>query len=161
MNIQKCLLAVDVYEFTGDDIGKLRKVYNHDRYLTSILPKYTFNKEYGNIVDADGYLQFIDEGDERFILFNLETLDPLLKEEISNSGLDSLLKESNIRSYIEKMNIKNAEQFQRSLTSLEYLIIEIEYTGGGSYFGYADDFDVHVGVVGALVGNNLELITIQ
>jgi hypothetical protein len=151
-----CLLKVDVYEFTGNDIGKLREQYQHDRYLHKILPKYTFNKEYGNMLDADGYLQFVYEGDEKFLLFDFETNDDLLNEEISNGGLDTLLKGIDIRPYIEKMNFKKYDDFQRSLSSAEYLIIELEYVNGG-YFN-ENEFDLNVNLVGALVGNNLTLV---
>jgi hypothetical protein len=156
-NTHRCLLKVDLYEFTGEEIGKLRELYQHDRYLHKILPQYTFNEKFGNMLNADGYLQFVYEGDEKFLLFDLETNDELLGEEISNGGLDNLLKGIDIRPYLEKMMIKKYDDFKRSLTSAQYLIIELEYFGGGYY--NEDDFDLNVSVVGALTGNNLTLVT--
>lgn len=152
----RCLLKVDIYEFTGEEIGKLREQFQHDRYLHKILPQYTFNKEHGNMLDADGYLQFVYEGDEKFLLFDLETNDELLNEEISNGGLDNLLKGIDIRPYLAQMKIRKYDDFKRSLNSAQYLIIQLEYVGGG-YFN-ADNFELNVDLVGALVGNNLTLV---
>ncbi len=148
----KTLLSVEVYEFTGKDIGELRKQYQHDRYLSSILPKYTFNKEFGNILEADGYLQFVDDGDEVYTLFDVATIDKLLNEEISNGGLENIFKENDIRPFLDKMEKKQFKDFQRILPSAEYLIVELEYVGGDIW----EDFDVYINVVGALIGNNLD-----
>lgn len=156
----KTLLSVEVYEFTGKDIGELRNQYQYDRYLSRILPKYTINKEFGNILDADGYLQFVENGDEVYTLFDILTIDNLLNEEISNGGLENIFKNNDIRPFLDKMNKKKYKDFKRSLTSAEYLIIEIIYNSG-DYFDSEYDVSVDINVVGALVGNNLDTIQIK
>lgn len=156
--IHKCLLAVEVYEFTGEDIGKLRKQYKHDRYLDSILPKYTYNtnKNDGSLIDAPGFLQFIEDGDEKYVLFNVSTVDELLEYEMSMGGLDGLLDGINLKPWIDKFSKRTYDDFKRCLLSAEYLIIGLEYFGGGYY--NPDDVDLHVSIEGALVGNNLTII---
>jgi hypothetical protein len=156
--LHKCLLAVEVYEFTGEDIGKLRKQYKHDRYLDKILPKYTYNTNTncGTLIDSPGFLQFIEDGDEKFVLFDVSTVDPLLKEEMSMGGLDGLLDDIDLRPWIDKFTKRTYDDFQRCFDSAEYLIIGLEYFGGGYY--NPDDVDLHVTIEGALVGNDLTLI---
>lgn len=156
--IRKCLLALEVFEFTGDEIGKLREQYKHDRYLDSILPKWTLNTNTndGRIIESPGFLQFIEDGTEKIILFNASTVDRLLEEEISNGGLDSMLKDIDLRNYLEHFQKYNYDDFCRCLPSAEYLIIGLEYTSGGYFNEY--EVDLHVSVEGALVGNYLTLI---
>lgn len=156
--IRKCLLALEVFEFTGEEIGKLREQYKHDRYLDSILPKWTFNSNTndGRIIESPGFLQFIEDGTDKIILFNASTVDRLLEEEISNSGLDNMLEETDLRPYLENFKKHSYDDFCRCLPSAEYLIIGLEYTNGGYFNEY--EVDLHVSVEGALVGNNLTLI---
>jgi hypothetical protein len=154
----RCLLAIDVVELTGAEIGKLREQYQHDRYLESVLPKYTINtnNEKGGIIESAYFLQFTDEGDKIYTLFDYSTVDRLLQEEISNCGLDDMLKHCDIRPYLEKFSKQNYETFGRNLSSAEYLVIDIEYSGGGYWNEY--DVDVDFSVAGVLIGNNLTLI---
>ena len=155
-NIRKCLLALEVFEFTGEEIGKLREQYKHDRYLDDVLPKWTLNTNNGSIINSPGFLQFIEDGIDKFILFNASTVDRLLQEEISNGGLESMLKGIDIRNYLEHFKKHTYDDFCRCLPSAEYLIIGLEYTSGGYFNEY--EVDLHVSVEGALVGNNLTLI---
>lgn len=159
--IKHCLLAVKVYEFTGEDIGKLRRQYEHDRYLDSILPKYTYNTNTnsGTLIDAPSFLQFIEDGDEKFILFDVSTVDELLEEEISTGGLDGLLKDIDLRPWIEKFKKYTYDDFNRCLDSAEYLIIGLEYVGGGYYNEF--EVELYVSIEGALVGNKLTLIKLN
>jgi len=151
----RCLLALEVLELTGDEIGKLRKQYEHDRYLESVLPKYCINtnNDKGGIIEASYFLQFVDSGDQKYTLFDYKTVDNLLQEEISNCGFDDLLKDYDIRPYLKKFSKQNYESFGRNLSSAEYLVIDIEYSGGGYWNEY--EVDVDISITGVLVGNNL------
>ena len=154
----RCLLAIEVVELTGAEIGKLREQYQHDRYLESVLPKYTVNtnNDKGGIIESAYFLQFTDEGDTKYTLFDYATVDKLLQEEINNCGFDDMLKDYDIRPYLEKFSKQNYESFGRSISSAEYLVIDIDYTGNGYWNEY--DIDVDISIAGVLIGNNLTLI---
>lgn len=154
--LHKCLLAVEVYEFTGDEIGELRKQYKHDRYLDGILPKYSFNQHNGFIADADSCFYYVEEGKEKHLMFNISTVDRLLQEEISMGGIEDVLKDIDLRPFLKHLKKHSYKDFQRSLNSAEYLVIQLEYIGGGYY--NPDDVDLLVSVEGVLYGNNLTLI---
>lgn len=154
----RCLLALEIVELTGSEIGKLRKQYKHDRYLESVLPKYTINDK-GHIIESAYFLQFTDDGDKKYTLFDYATVDKLLQEEISNCGFDDFLgKDYDIRPYLEKFSKQNYETLGRNISSAEYLVIDIEYSGGGYWNEY--EIDVDIKIVGILVGNNLIEINI-
>lgn len=154
----KTLLSVTVVELSGDEIGKMRKNFVSYRHFESkFLPAYCVNPHYGNVTDSEAFLQFVNEGEDVYTLFDIETTDPVLNEELSNAGAESLLfKTVDIRTILAPFRRENDSNYKRCLNPNEYLIVEIKYYGGDSAFG--DDWDIDVKVVGAMVGDNLNLI---
>jgi len=154
----RTLLSLEVYQMTGNEIGQLRKQFSHDRYLTSVLPKFCIDSE-GKIHNADYWLQFTDDGEESLILFDVATVDKLLSEELSNMGLEDMVKNVDLRPYLDHFTKHTRDDLFRILPSAEYLIIDITYRGGG-FWDEHGDFDVDFDIAGAMVGNNLREIHI-
>jgi hypothetical protein len=157
-NSNKTLLSIEIYEMNGDEIGKLRKQFAHDRYLEGVLPRFVLNDK-GHVYRSDAWLQFVNEGSENFVLFDVATVDKLLSEELSNAGLEDILKNIDLRPILEKMEKLHFEDFLRVLPPAQYLIIQIVYSGGGMW-SYDGDFDVDFNLVGVIVGNNLKILDI-
>ncbi len=155
----KTLLAVYAYELTGDEIGKLKEGYDNKRhFIDSVLPKYCLH-ENGTIRRTDDYLYWIESGDEKFLLFNAETLDQVLDTEISGcGGLDELLKDFNIKPLFDKLQKGDFKNFNRGLPLVDYIVIEIIYSSYSSYDG--TEYDMDVDVVGYMNGN-LEFIEMK
>lgn len=147
----RTLLDVEVYELTSSEIGILRKETGHDRYFDrEVLPKYCVRDDKGGIDEAGYYLQWIESGDDKHILFDATTSDKLLSEEISNGGLDSLLKGLDMREILKPFKKQTLENRYRILPVSEYLIIDLIYSGSG------EDVELNVEVIGKLNLNKIE-----
>lgn len=146
INKNRTLLDVELYELTSSEIGELRKETGHDRYFDrEVLPKYCVRNDGKHGIDyADYYLQWVEAGDDKHILFDATTSDKLLSEEISNGGLDSLLKGFDMKNILQTFRKHKLESRYRTLPTSEYLIIDLIYRGSG------EDVELDVEVVGKL-----------
>jgi hypothetical protein len=140
------LLAVEIYEFTGDEIGKLKNKHHNQRdFFEYHMPKYCLIKN-GTIGNASDYLYWVESGEEKYILFNMDTGDRLLAEEISNAGLESLLENFDVRPIFENLGKSYYEEYNRTIPSAEYIIIELAYT---THRGYDyTEYDMYSAPVG-------------
>ena len=150
------LLAIKLFELSGDEIGKIKRdeVESNRRYDT-ILPEFCLHSENGTLRKTVDYLQWIETGEEKYFLFEAHTLDDILFEEISNCGIEEMLKGIDLRPYFkefQKLTYKNL--LHRGLQSGQYLVISVSYTGGGYW---NDDWDCDIYVSGVL-SNNLKYI---
>lgn len=149
----RTLLEVKCYELTGKQIVELKKEQiESNRFHSEVLPEYCVRSDNGKIADCDYYLQFItedaiSEDEEKFLLFDASTIDEFLKEEISGCGLDTILEDVDLRPYFNEL--RKIDISHRRLEPSQYLIIEISYTGGNSYF-YSDDWDAEYSIEGVL-----------
>jgi hypothetical protein len=151
----RTLLNIELYEVTGNEIGELRETAKHDRFLLNeVLPKYCVHLENGNIMYTESYLQWRDSGEEKYLLFNAETTDKLLGDEILQCGLDDLFKTYDFRYVLETFTKNKIRNRFLQLPQSEYLIVELDYIGGG-YFN-ADDVDLEVNPIGKLNLYNIE-----
>lgn len=160
--MSKHLLALSAVKFTADQIGELKRRCPNYRYLLEdVFPEFCINKEFGNIMEGIPYLQFTDEGDEEFILFDLDTIDPFLKEEINGGGLFgefSMFNKKDEKIIVDI--IKNHATIYKPddiLNSPEYIIVNINYFGG---FPPDYDYDVEYSIDG-FMNKNLEIIKIK
>lgn len=139
----RTLLALDLIEITGDEIGK------HFSSRKKQLPDYCIRNDNGEITQTENYLQFVSEGEEKYLLFNYFTADSILDEEIQNCGLEDLLKNIDLRPYVSEFkNLIKYEDYGKALSTSNYLVIDLIYTGGSYYEPY--DYDMDVEVVGVL-----------
>jgi hypothetical protein len=143
----KKLLPIFLYEFTGDEIGKIKNKNNNvENYYLKKLPKYTLNTN-GNIIEAEYYLQFIEEGTNRYYLFDIDIVDRQLQEDINCSGIDEILK-FDYRNIFENLFSYTYEDFGRILESPNYIIIDVEYLCSG--YGIERECDVNYSLIGYL-----------
>jgi hypothetical protein len=129
------LLNVQLYELTAKEIGKLRiDQYKNNRFYETRLPKYCIHSENGTVRDSDYYLQFVETGDEKFILFNANTVDEVLQEEISAIGLEEIFKDIDLRPYIKELHIQTYKDLLHSKLQVgQYLVINIDYVECGTW----------------------------
>lgn len=150
----RTLLAIEPYKFTGKELGKLKSQYENKYYFDEhVLPTYCFREDNNKIARTCDYLQWVESGDESYILFYAETIDKLLSEEISNAGLDYLLKDVDLKSVVEKLKIHSFEYFKRNLPSAQYIIIDISYYRTSWEY---EEYDMDLELVGPLKLNELE-----
>lgn len=152
----KTLLNVKIYELTGDEIGEIKKQQEKsNRFYDSILPEYCLHTENGTLRTTADYLQWIVSGEEKYLLFEAHTLDDILHEEISNSGLETVLDGIDLRPYFKSLyKLNKRDLIYNQLQSGQSLIVNIVYSGGNFF---DDDFDCEIYVDGVLT-NNLEII---
>lgn len=145
----KTLLNVNLFELTGDEIGEIKKKEREgNRYYNTILPEYCLHSENGSLRTTIDHLQWIESGEEKYILFQAMTPDDLLQEEISNTGIEDLLKNIDLRPYFNLLKKLNKDGLlHRGLQGGQYLIIELLYIGGDMY---DPDWDMDVNVEGVL-----------
>src|SRR5688572_10506839 len=91
----RCILEIQLFKFTGDEIGVMRKKNPTDRYLEDILPKYCIKPD-GKAIVSSGWLQFIDSGQEFYYGFRIIGTEGWLANEIENIGFESLISEFDI-----------------------------------------------------------------
>jgi len=125
----KQLMAVTAWEFTGDEIGKLRKLNNGFTKWYEHLPKYTLNTITGEIVEVYYYLQFIEFGEEKYLLFDIPFISNLLSEELGG-GVD-FIEKIDFRPIFSKFNKHNFEEYHRMIPNMEYLVFDLIYSQSG------------------------------
>lgn len=158
MDAVKCLLNVIVYEFTGDEIGKLKEKYiNKNRFYEEVLPPYCLNSG-GSIERSADWFQWIDRGEDKYILFDAQTTDRLLADEISNGGLEQIFDDIKLKSIFESFQKCGFEDFNRSTLLSQYLVIELRYLT--HFNGEYTDYSMESSLLGFL-DYNLKLIPID
>jgi len=151
----KTLLSVIPYKLSGNEMQQLRKKYDNKNYFDSeILPMFCLNEK-GHIRRTEYHLKYIYEGDDKYTLFEATTADRLLDEEISNTGLDDLIKNFDLTLIFASLHHYTYDDFSRILPSSQYIVIELQYC---SYFdGETTDYDMDVDVLG-VIDSNLNFI---
>ena len=101
INKIKTLLGVELYEISDNFIHKLREAHPRPEQAFDYLPMYTVGNN-NQVITADYYHQFAglfenEHENKKYLFFNIETLDATLREEISNAGIEELLKDLDIR----------------------------------------------------------------
>lgn len=140
-------LLLNVYKFTGKDIGDLRKKNPTDRFLETILPRYVIRLDKdaggGNIDNTYSYLQFVDDGDEEFWMFDIQGADSILEEEINQGGLEELLEGYDLRKIFEKVPHTDYESYKRSIPFTTTLFVELDYQSSYDYYSGGTEYDMY------------------
>lgn len=162
MNKHRSLLGINIFEIDSDFLYEQRKSRFKSESIFNILPKYIFGNN-GNILEAEYYLQFIgqvkEEKNQKFILFEIQTLDDILFEEIKDIGECEFLNEIStyLKDVINKLPKKNIEEFQKHcFNKTSYLVVDILYISHGTY-GVDYETDVEYNLIGYL-DKDLKLI---
>lgn len=147
-------LLLNVYKFKGKDIGDLRKKNPTDRFLETILPKYVLRSDNdpgaGNIDWSYGYLQFVDDGDEEFWMFDIQGADCILQEEISYGGLEELLEGFDLRKIFKNVSYINYDDFHKTIPYTTTIFIELDYQTSYDYYNGGTECDMYPYIRGYL-----------
>ena len=157
------LLAVELYEISDEFIYELREKQHPRQDVFERLPEFTINKNEGGCnqpIPAKYYHQFVGalkpDKNEKYLYFNLATLDSLLDEEISQGGIDDLFQGFDFEKFLSKFAPEpegNISKFVFPTT--HYLIVELIYTTNYDHYSGGYDCDMDVDIVGYL-DNNLQ-----
>lgn len=164
MTTLKTLMGVELYEISNNYIFKLREKQKNHNYVFNYLPKYTINtNETANNrpILAENFHQwvgsFLQEKSEKYLYFNLKTLDNNLQQEIDNSGIEDLFKIFDFKKILSFFTPHTEDDLSKFLVpTTYYLVIEITYDS--SYDGFNGEYecDVIVDIIGYL-NSNLEI----
>jgi hypothetical protein len=109
-----------------------------------MLPMFCLDEE-GNVRITYHHLEFIEDGNIVYHLFDAITADRLLENEISEAGLDSLLEGINLEQMFKSVTVYGFDDFNRILPSADYLALELVYHSDND-----DDTELEVKVLGFL-----------
>ncbi len=121
----KCIVSINLYKFTGDDIGLLRKKQVSYRHVRKFIPDYCIHPETGKIIDSEQFLQFVEDGEKEFYLFDfLHTHQPV-QWEVEEVGYDTAYEKIDFRSLIKSgVLILLATDYNRVVAPPIYLVFE-------------------------------------
>jgi hypothetical protein len=92
------------------------------------------------------YLQFIENGKEEYRLFDINHTDFILKEEISNVGIDEIFETTDLRKIFDLSNPLTSDKYYRTFPNNFSIIIDVNFYGEGEdtevefkLLGYLDE----------------------
>ena len=156
----KQLLALEIWRFTGEEIGKLKAAYPSRDWVYHHMPKYCLTDK-GLVGETQQWLQFIESGQEKYWLFDIPYVEGLLSEEINNSGIEGLFEGTDWRPMFEYFQgeygdtlgkpvavraTNNYEWYGRTIPLTNYAVIDLEY------YGNDEDCELEVRVYGYMDG---------
>jgi hypothetical protein len=143
MNKVKTLLGLKLYEISGDDIGK------HFLPGKKDLPEYCINDKDGQVLSSSYWLQFVNSGEDKYVLFDFKTADEILSHEIYQCGLCEFLQGTDMRLFIEEFRKQGAigtyNDYFTSISKASYVVVQITYYGDSF-----TDYDMHIECPGIL-----------
>jgi hypothetical protein len=161
----KCLLGVKLYEISEKFMYDLRQKHKNPEEVFKFLPRYTVNtnKEACNFpVIAEHYHQFVGhfnnpnhKDDEKYLYFDLETLDRNLEVEIDDSGIEIFRDFDFKKVFTQAGFIPHTEDDLSKFVfpTTNYLIVEVTYDTSYDYYSGGYDCEVEEDIVGYLDGN--------
>lgn len=161
----RVLLGVELYEIRERFIYELREKQHNSQDVFDYLPEFTINKNETakkQPIFAKYYHQFVGtlepkgEG-EKYLYFNLKTLDALLQEEIDNSGIEDLFGELDFEKILSVFSPHTDENISKFVfPTTNYLVVELTYVTSIDYHSGGYDCDGYVDIIGYL-NNDLEI----
>ncbi len=149
----RCLLALNVYELTLKEIAELKRPRH------SGVPQWSLNSDYGNVLEGEYFQQFTtpecaDEGmydndDRKFVMFDMLHASPILHEEISNSGIEQILEDVDVRPLFDAMPKQSYEDMLKRIPVCTYVVVDVTYES----YGRDMEYDTYFDVIGFLDGN--------
>lgn len=156
MSTERCIITISLFTLTGKDLGTLKKEQRAERHVFKWLPKYCIRDD-GRIDHTENWLQFIEDGNEVYCLFDIDHTEQPLEEELSNLGVEYLSNELEIDfNFLRGFPSINFDRMHRALNGNIQLVFEVTYTGGGWCGEYQDDVDMDIQLIGYL-NHNKEL----
>jgi hypothetical protein len=152
----KTLLGVELFEISNNFIHAIREKHPRPEQVFNFLPKYTINtnkEAHNQVVQAEWYHQFVgcfhdEPKNDKYLYFNIETLDATLREEISNVGIEDLLKDLDFKKILSNFTPENEENLSHfCFPHCNFLIVELTYETSYDHEG-GYDCDMSFDVVG-------------
>jgi hypothetical protein len=159
----RTLLGVQLYEITDNYLFKLREKQKIPENIFKFLPKYTLNEKNNKCPTlSDFYLQYMGfsykDEPQKFLIFNLDTIDSLLKEEIDNAGCDDLFKNFNFEHILSVFTPHTEEDLMHHIIpTTNYIVVEINYDITFDDYSGGYDGDSTIRIVGYL-NEKLEIV---
>lgn len=157
MSVVKCLLSVELFELSSNYINEIRKKHKRDDEVFELLPEFTLRGD-NHIIIAEYYLQFIGleevENPTKYLMFNLHTLDHQLDYEISQTGMEDLLKEIDFKNILSKFVPQSDDDMSKfAFPETNYLIVELTYNTYYDNYSGATEGEMEIDITGYLNGN--------
>jgi len=155
------LVGVELFNVSNNFIYKISQCRPMPYQIFKVLPKYTINTNEGGlnkIILAEEFLQFVgtfesDKMNTKYLMFNFNTLDSLLNEEMNQAGIEDLFKDYDFKQVLSHFVPQEEEDLEQFVfPHVNYLVVELRYDGGFDHEGIYD-CDMHVEITGFLKGN--------
>jgi hypothetical protein len=147
-SIHRQIVAFSVVKATGNDIGEMKTENHQFRYKGSSLPTWCLNIKTGTLQYTESYLQFVNSGDEEYILFDVIYSDSLISEEISNMGLDDLIEKYDYRKIFSNFKIRAFKDAWKHINSYIRVVYSLHYYGSYDYYSGGTEWDVDIDIIG-------------
>ena len=149
----KTILSIIPYGLTVHDFFVLRKpiLNKPTRLFFNSLPEWAIRGGSGNINPTEDYHQWtglMDHPEETiFYLFDINPVDEILKEEISNVGVEQLFEGYDWKRLFESIPINEPPHKTLNIPFNVHVVVDIAYENMGD-----DEFELIVEVLGYLDG---------
>jgi hypothetical protein len=109
------------------------------------------------MIPSEYYLQFSghikEENPQEYTLFDFQTFDDVLGEEISACGAEELFKDIDFKKILSHFPIKSYKNKWKSLDAPFYLIVQMDYFGSYDHYSGGTEYDLIIEIVGYLDSN--------
>lgn len=146
----RCLMAINLYKITGDELGKLKAQQITPAHIYNWLPKYCIKPD-GSIDHTEYWLQFIETGEEVYYLFDIVHTDDPLDYEIAQCGIEEFKFNFN---FLKEFPCITYEEMNRRIPTQTHIVFDV------NYLGEREDVELFVNVMGYL-DKQLELKSIS
>jgi hypothetical protein len=160
MKIVKCLLGVELFEISNKFIYKLREKHKNTDEVFDYIPEFTINTNEGQHnqpIRSECFHQFVGIGEneeEKYLYFDLHTVDSQLDYEISQTGIEDLFKEQDFKKILSKFTPHSDDDLSNFiLPKVYYLIVVLIYETYQDYYNGGWEYDMEVDIIGYLDEN--------
>lgn len=129
LSIQPCLIS-------ENDIWELYNLNHTREKVFAYIPKWVINEKHGNVMLAEYYLQHAGitkvGKSSSYYVFDVHSADPYLEREMSEAGLEWILKETQENWYElflqNSSNIPGYNDFTKSCTDVIRIVLNLHYS---------------------------------
>lgn len=134
----KTILSIEAYFVNQKEIWELGEFVNNrpSQHFFKQLPEWCIRDDNGRIDRTEYYHQFTGQvtpelcsEDKGYIFFNVQPIDLILQEEISNAGLDQFFAEIDFRPLFKKIKLNPAPHNMVQIPESTHLIVDLTYEG--------------------------------
>jgi hypothetical protein len=123
----KQLLVITAYQFSSDDIGKLKEgVPNY--LISKHLPRFCLTDS-NTVTDSESYLQFVTSGEKKFHLFDINFASSYIQETIDQIGAYDFFRvlKTDYVGILSKLKLNSYGDYKKTIPTQSILVLEIEF----------------------------------